>query len=59
MLGGSQLRELTVGEIQNVSGGADCTYATLSYSKGSVLKMDDGKNYVCSGDKQGTWIPQK
>ncbi|MGD9806900.1 MAG: hypothetical protein AB7E81_21355 [Hyphomicrobiaceae bacterium] len=58
MQGETQLRELTVAEVQNVSGGADCTYNSLFYSKGSVVKMDDGKNYVCTGDKQGTWKSQ-
>jgi hypothetical protein len=34
----------------------DCTYAGQSYSAGAVIKMDDGKTHVCSGDKNGMWL---
>jgi hypothetical protein len=32
--------------------GANCTYAGLDYSEGSVIKMEDGLTYKCSG---GEW----
>jgi hypothetical protein len=47
------MRELTVDELEVVSGGVDCSYAGLTYSPGSVLKMSDGANHTCQGD--GTW----
>ncbi len=49
------MRELKPTEIKAVSGGKDCTYAGAAYSKGAVLKMDDGKVYTCSGNDQGEW----
>ncbi len=36
----------------------DCVYAGRSYSKGAVVNQADG-NYVCSGDKDGTWTAEK
>ena len=47
------IRELTVDELDVVSGGVDCIYGSLTYSPGSVLKMSDGANHTCQAD--GTW----
>jgi hypothetical protein len=47
------MRELAVDELEVVSGGANCTYASETYSPGSVLKMSDGLNHTCQAD--GTW----
>jgi hypothetical protein len=47
------MRELAVDEIEVVSGGENCTYASQTYSSGSVLKMSDGNNHTCQAD--GTW----
>jgi hypothetical protein len=49
------MRELVQPEVQEVSGGKDCTYASQTYSKGAVLTQADGKAYVCTGDADGTW----
>lgn len=49
------MRELVQIELQEVGGGKDCTYDSLTYSKGSVLTQADGKAYVCTGDPDGTW----
>lgn len=34
----------------------DCKYAGLPYSKGDVIRQQDGNTYECSGDKDGTWV---
>ena len=34
---------------------ANCVHMSAEYSKGAVIKMDDGDSYRCSGDKDGTW----
>jgi hypothetical protein len=47
------MRELAVDELEVVSGGANCTYASETYSPGSVIKMSDGANHTCQAD--GTW----
>jgi hypothetical protein len=37
--------------------GRDCTYGGATYSKGIELTMGSpGESYVCSGDKNGTWV---
>ena len=37
--------------------GRDCTYDGASYSKGIEITMGSpGESYVCSGDKNGTWV---
>jgi hypothetical protein len=46
-------RELAVDELEVVSGGANCTYASQTYSPGSILKMSDGNDHTCQAD--GTW----
>lgn len=46
-------RELAVDELEAVSGGATCTYASQTYSIGSVIKMSDGNNHTCQSD--GSW----
>ena len=33
-----------------------CQYGGAEYSKGSVIKQDDGALHSCSGDKAGTWV---
>jgi hypothetical protein len=38
----------------NIATPRDCTYAGSGYSKGAVIQMAGG-DYVCSGDKDGTW----
>jgi hypothetical protein len=43
----------------NIVTARDCTSGNAGYSKGSVIKMDDGALYECSGDKDGTWKKQK
>jgi len=35
----------------------DCTNASQSFSKGSVIKTDTG-TYECTGDRKGTWKKQ-
>ncbi len=50
------MRELNKLEVKAVSGGKDCVYNGIGYSKGTVLKMDDGKNHVCSGNDDGEWV---
>jgi hypothetical protein len=40
--------------IDDGTGAASCTYAGLSYSEGSVIKMEDGLTYKCSSD--GSWV---
>jgi hypothetical protein len=47
------MRDLAVDEIEVVSGGENCTYASQSYSAGSVIKMSDGNNHTCQAT--GTW----
>jgi hypothetical protein len=47
------MRELAVDELEVISGGENCTYASQTYSPGSVLKMSDGNNHTCQAD--GTW----
>jgi hypothetical protein len=47
------MRDLTVDEIEVVSGGENCTYGSQSYSSGSVIKMSDGNNHTCQAN--GTW----
>ncbi|WP_271597376.1 hypothetical protein [Bradyrhizobium sp. CCBAU 45384] len=47
------MREIAVDELEVVSGGENCTYASQSYSPGSVIKMGDGNSHVCKAD--GTW----
>ena len=47
------MRELAVDELEVVSGGENCTYASQSYSPGSVVKMSDENNHTCQAD--GTW----
>jgi len=51
--GRKTMRELAVDELDVVSGGENCTYASQTYSPGSVLKMSDGNNHTCQAD--GTW----
>jgi hypothetical protein len=48
------MRELVSSEVQEVGGGKDCTYASLTYSKGATIKGADGP-LVCTGDNDGTW----
>ena len=36
------MRELVSSEVQEVGGGKDCTYASLTYSKGATIKGADG-----------------
>jgi hypothetical protein len=48
------MRELAVDELEVVSGGVEnCTYASQTYSPGSILKMSNGNNHTCQAD--GTW----
>ena len=48
------MRELSVDELEVVGGGADnCTYASQTYSAGSIIKMSDGNNHTCQAN--GTW----
>ena len=51
--GRKTMRELAVDELEVVSGGANCTYDSQTYSPGSVIKMSDGANHTCQAD--GTW----
>ena len=51
--GRKTMRELAVDELDVVSGGENCTYASQSYSPGSVVKMSDENNHTCQAD--GTW----
>jgi hypothetical protein len=48
------MRELVRTEVEEVSGGKDCVYASQTYSKGATLKQA-GQVMVCSGDDNGTW----
>lgn len=36
-----------------LNGGQDCTYASQSYSPGSVVTQGDGRNHTCQSN--GTW----
>lgn len=45
--------ELSDEDLEIVSGGENCTYASQTYSPGSVLKMSDGNNHTCQAN--GTW----
>jgi hypothetical protein len=47
------MRDLATDEIEVVSGGENCTYASQVYSPGSILTMGDGNNHTCQSD--GTW----
>ena len=51
--GRKTMRELAVDELDVVSGGENCTYASQSSSPGSVVKMSDENNHTCQAD--GTW----
>ena len=33
----------------------DCYYGGQRYSRGSIITMVNGKNYECTGDKDGSW----
>jgi hypothetical protein len=45
--------ELSDEDIEIVSGGENCIYASQTYSPGSLVKMSDGNNHTCQAD--GTW----
>ena len=47
------MRELTADELEVVSGGTNCSYASETYSPGSIIKMSDGNNHTCQAN--GTW----
>lgn len=47
------MRELVVDELEVVSGGENCTYASQTYSPGSVIKMSDAKDHTCQ--VSGNW----
>ena len=45
--------ELSDEDIEIVSGGENCTYASQTYSPGSVIKMSDAKDHTCQAS--GSW----
>ena len=49
------LLDLSDEQQQAINGGKDCTYASQTYSAGSLIKMVDDLTYKCSGDSEGTW----
>lgn len=53
------MQELSLAEATQVGGGKDCTFNSLAYSKGAVIKMDDEKLYQCTGNEYGEWSEKK